>query len=184
MFTTRVLGRGHREVLATAELLAIAAATEGRPAVCLSASAGAALCIIDGCAPAAKVLPPAADALIVRDSDELGNADALAGLSPEAYILVISTCGFGDLGAAERVERFCRDRALILPVTSLEPGADDPVVRSSIVGGFAALCRVVSLGSVVSAIQDTIPECRAWVGARAAAAAYEFVQAERKALAA
>jgi pyruvate ferredoxin oxidoreductase gamma subunit len=185
MFITRVLGRNDREVLATAELLAVAAAAEGRLAAFVStASPGAALCMIDARAPAAKGLAPTADALIVQDSGEISGAEVFARLSPEAYVLVNSACGFGDLGVSERVERFCRDRTLILPVTSLKPGADDPVVRSSMIGGFAALCRVISLRSVISAIRDTMPEHRARVCAQAAAAAYEFVQAEREALAA
>lgn len=60
-------------------------------------------------------------------------------------------------GVGDRVARFCLDRALILPVARLELGLHDAVIRSSTVGGFAALGRVVSLNSVVSAIQDGEP---------------------------
>jgi pyruvate ferredoxin oxidoreductase gamma subunit len=183
MFTARVLGSNGEEILVTAGLLAAAAAREGRQATVTSVRLGAALCVIDGRGTAPGG-PPAADALIVQDPGELRRADAFAGLSPEAYLLVNSTCGFGDLGLAGRVDRFCRDRALILPVTRLEPGLHDASIRgSSMIGGFAALSRVVGLDSVISAIKDRTaghiaPACAA------AASAYEFVRVEKEAVAA
>jgi hypothetical protein len=70
----------------------------------------------------------------------------------------------------ERVERFCRDRALILPAARLQLGLHDVVVRSSgLVGGFAALSRVVSLDSVISATAQ-VPGSPAWARAEVAAA--------------
>ena len=184
MFTTRVQGKKSHEVLWTAELLAAAAAAEGRPAAAVRAAPGVSLCTIDGRVTADAGPPPAADALIVQDPAELSRADIFARLSPEAYLLVNSTCGFGDLGVAERVERFCRDRALVLPGARLQLGLHDVAVRSSaLVGGFAALSRAVSLDGVISAI-GRMPDSPAWACAEAAMAGYEFVQAEREALAA
>jgi len=183
MFTTQVLGRTAGEILATAELLAIAAAADGRPAAFMSTtSPDTALCMIDGWAPALRGLPPMADALIVQDPDELRRADVFAQLSPDAYVLVNAACGFGDLGLAEQVGRFCRDRTLILPVTRLAPDSSDLMIRSSMIGGFAALCPVVSLDSVASAIEDRGPGDLALACVEAAAAAYEFVRAEKEAL--
>jgi len=185
MFTTQVLGKTGGEVLATAELLAIAAAAEGRPAAFMSTtSPDAALCMIDGWTGAPQGLPPMTDALIVQDPDEARRADAIGGLSPDAYVLVNATCGFGDLGLAEQVGRLCRDRTLILPVTRLARDSSDEVIRSSVIGGFAALCPVVSLDSVASAIEDREPGDLALACVDAAAAAYEFVRAEKEALAA
>jgi pyruvate ferredoxin oxidoreductase gamma subunit len=184
MFTARVQGRKSHEVLWTAELLAAAAAAEGRPAAVVLAAPGVSLCTIDGGATADADLPRAADALIVQDPAELSRADIFARLSPEAYVLVNSTCGFGDLGVGERVERFCRDRALILPVARLELGLHNVAVRSSgLLGGFAALSQAVSLDSVISAI-ERMPDSPAWACAEAAMAGYEFVRAEKEALAA
>jgi len=199
MFTTRVLGRDDRETMATAGLLAAAAAAEGRPATVIPASgAGIALCVIGGggvakeegsamadALIAANLGPPVADALIAADPGALCRADAFARLSPEAYVLVNSACGFGDLGLAGQVERFCRDRTLILPAERLQPGPHDAVSRGAgLAGGFAALCRVVGLGAVVRAIEDSVPGDRAPACAQTAAAAYEFVLAEKQALAA
>jgi pyruvate ferredoxin oxidoreductase gamma subunit len=199
MFTTRVLGRDDQEIMATAELLAAAAAAQGRPATVIPASGtGIALCVIGGDATvpeegpamadaliAADLGSPAADALIVADPGELRRADAFARLSPEAYVLVNSACGFGDLGLAGRVERFCRDRTLILPAERLQPCPHDAVSRGAgLAGGFAALCRVVGLDAVVRAIEDSVPGDRARACAKTAAAAYEFVLAEKQALAA
>lgn len=184
MFITRVRGTKSHEVLWTAELLAAAAGSEGSDAAVLLAAPGVSLCTIDGGATATAGLPPSVDALIVQDPAELSRADSFAQLSPEAYLLVNSICGFGDLGVGERVERFCRDRALILPVARLQLGQHDVAVRgSSLLGGFAALTRVVSLDSVVSAI-DRMPGSQAWACAEAAMAGYEFVRAAREALAA
>jgi len=183
MFVTRVQGKKSHEVLWAAELLAAAAAAEGRPAAAVLAAPGVSLCTIDGGVAAEDGLPPIADALIVQDPAELGRDDIFAGLSPEAYLLVNSTCGFGDLGAGERVARFFRDRALILPAERLQPGLHDVAVRSSgLLGGFAALSRIVSLDSIISAV-DRMPGHPAWACAEAAMAGYEFVRAEREALA-
>ena len=184
MFTTRVQGKKSHEVLWTAELLAAAAAAEGRPAAAVLAAPGVSLCTIGDGATADAGRAPAADALIVQDPSELSRADIFAWLTPEAYVLVNSTCGFGDLGVGERVERFCRDRALILPGARLQLGLHDVVVCSSgLIGGFAALTRVVGLDSIISAI-DRMPNSPAWACAEAAMTGYEFVQAEREALAA
>lgn len=166
-------------------MLATAAAVEGRAAAFMStASAGVALCMIDVPASASGGLPPMADALIVQDPGEVRREDVFAGLSSDAYVLVNAACGFGDLGLAEQIGRFCRDRTLILPVTRLAPDAPDHLVCSSMIGGFAALCPLVGLDSVVSAIEDRLPGDMAWAGAEAAAAAYKFVRAEKEALAA
>jgi pyruvate ferredoxin oxidoreductase gamma subunit len=185
VFTTRVQGKKSHEVLWTAEVLAASAAAEGKPAAAVLAAPGVSLCTIGGGATAdAGGRAPTADALIVQDPSELSRADIFAGLTPEAYVLVNSACGFGDLGVAERVERFCRDRALILPGSRLQLGLHDVAVSSSgLLGGFAALSRVVSLDSVISAI-DRMPDSPAWACAEAAMAGYEFVQAEKEALAA
>lgn len=190
MFQIRVQGRNEGEVLTTAELLAAAAMAEGMRAVASAASRAespVSICTIDGAAATAAAEEPraVADALIVQDPSELRHMDVFAWLHPEAYVLVNSTCGFGDLGISERIERFCRDRALIVPAARLDLGLHEGLVRSaSMVGGFAALSRVVSLGSVVSAIRDRIPESLAWACEEAAVAAYEFVRAAKEALAA
>jgi pyruvate ferredoxin oxidoreductase gamma subunit len=183
MFTTRVIGRNDGEVLVTAGLLAAAATNEARSAAANPTVPGMALCTIDGGA-AARGEPALADALIVLDPGELRRADAFARLRAEAYLLVNATCGFGDLGLADRIARFCRDRALILPMIRLEPGLHEASIRSSgMIGGFAALSRIVSLDSVVSAIQAGKAGGPGSACTEAAMAAYEFVRAAKEALA-
>ncbi len=188
MFRIRVQGRRGGEVLATAGLLAAAVTTEGRRAAVAAAAMdgpAVALCTADGWA-AASVdgPPPVADALIVADPSELGRPDIFARLSPEAYLLVNSTCGFGDLGVSDRVERFYRDRALVLPAARLDLGRHDGLIRSAaLLGGFAALSRMVSLDGVIAAVQDRMPQSAAWAGVEAAGAGYDFVRAARQALA-
>jgi pyruvate ferredoxin oxidoreductase gamma subunit len=194
MFQIRVRGHDGREVLTTAELLAAAAVAEGRRAVAsvVSAAGTAApsatsLCIIDGPAAIAVGEPAGAmaDALIVLDPGGLGRAGVFAHLLPEAYLLVNSTCGFGDLGVGRAVERFCRDRTLIVPAERLDLGLPDGRVLSAIMaGGFAALSRAVGLDGVVRAIRSRMAGSTAWASEETAAAAYEFVRAEKEALAA
>jgi len=185
MFQVRVQGRYDKEVRTTAELLAAAARAEGRRAVASAASAAGpavSLCTIDGPAtePAA-----AADGLILQDAGELRRRDVFARLSQEAYVLVNSACGFGDLGVSDRIERFCRDRVLIVPAARFDLGLHQSLTRSaSMLGGFAALSRVVSLDSVASAIREKMPESVGWACEEAAEAAYDFVLAEKQALAA
>ncbi len=187
MFSTRVQGNSAEEVRGIAELLAAAARAEGRQAAASVTSGdgrAVSVCVIDGAMPRAEEQRPI-DALIVHDPAELRRADVFGRLHSEAYLLVNAACGFGDLGVAERVERFCRDRALILPAARLGPGALDGLVRcASMVGGFAALSRVVRLDSVVAAIQDKVPASSARACVQAAESAYWFVRIEKEALAA
>jgi pyruvate ferredoxin oxidoreductase gamma subunit len=189
MFWVRVQGTDGGEVLATAELLARAAAAEGKQAVAsavpMVVPAGA-VCAIDGSSASAAAGPePAADALIIQDPDALGSVDVFARLSPEAYLLVNSAGGFGDLGLSQRIDQFCRDRVLILPEAHLDLGPHDGLVRSaSMAGGFAALSQVVTLDSVVTAIRDLMPGSVIEPCLAAAATAYDFVRTEKAALAA
>jgi hypothetical protein len=59
---------------------------------------------------------------------------------------------------------------------------DLAVCSSGLLGGFAALSRIVSLGAIISAV-DRMPGHPAWACAEAAMAGYEFVRAEKEALA-
>ena len=82
------------------------------------------------------------------------------------------------------MERFYRDRALVLPAARLDLGLHDGLIRSAaLLGGFAALSRMVSLDGVIAAVQDRMPQSAAWAGVEAAGAGYDFVRAARQALA-
>lgn len=189
MFWVRVQGSDGAEVLATAELLATAAGAEGKQAVAsavpMAVPAGAVCAIGGSSAPGGAGPQQTADALIVQDPDALSSPDIFARLSREAYLLVNSVGGFGDLGLSQRIDQFCRDRAAILPEAHLEFGPHDGLVRSaSMAGGFAALSQVVTLDSVITAIRDLIPGSVMQACLAAAATAYDFVRTERAAVAA
>jgi pyruvate ferredoxin oxidoreductase gamma subunit len=188
MFWIRVRGRDTGEVLATAELLKAAAVAEGKRAVASPvpmAWPAEAMCAIGTATSAAGGRVLMADGLIIQDPSVLGRPDIFARLSQEAYVLVNAACGFGDLGISDRVERFCRDRTIILPAARLDTGRHDGLIRSAaMLGGFAALSRVISLDGAVSALENVAPESARRACAEAAGAAYEFVRAERDALAA
>lgn len=68
----------------------------------------------------------------------------------------------------------------------MDVGLHGSLIRSaSMVGGFAALSGVVSLDGAVSAIEGmVVPGLARWACAEATGAAYEFVRAEKDALAA
>jgi pyruvate ferredoxin oxidoreductase gamma subunit len=194
MFQVRIQGCDDVGVVTTAELLAAAATADGRRVKLAAPASGAPairVCVIDGAADdtapglSAPDTERADEALVVQDTWRLSRCDTFAGLSEEAYVLVNSACGFGDLGVNEQLRRFCRDRTLILPVTALQPGAScGAAVSACMLGGLAALCGVVTPASVASATRDRVPGLAGRACADAACLAYDFVRAERAALAA
>jgi pyruvate ferredoxin oxidoreductase gamma subunit len=190
MFQVRFHGRGGQGVVTAAELLAEAAFGEGRHAQAFpsfgSERMGApvmSFCRIDDKPIRTHEPVSEPDALIIQDPTLLHQADLFAGLGREGYMLINSAKSFGELGLDEFVTGFHRDRLLVVPASELArahlgrslPGAP-------LLGGFAALTSMVSLDSVVAAINSRFAGQVAEGNATAARAAFDFVTDERKAL--
>ena len=109
MFQVRIHGRGGQGVVTAAELLSVAAFTEGRQAQAFpsfgSERTGAPVVALlphrrpadpharaGGCEP---------DALIIQDPTLLHQVDVFAGLAADGYVLINSTRSFVELGLDE-----------------------------------------------------------------------------------
>ncbi|HKN56644.1 MAG TPA: 2-oxoacid:acceptor oxidoreductase family protein [Amycolatopsis sp.] len=186
----RIHGRGGQGVVTAAELLSVAAFTEGRHAQAFpsfgSERTGApvvAFCRIADATIRTREPIVAPGALIVQDATLLHQVDVFAGLKPEGYLLVNSARGFDELGLGEFV---CgrRDRMLVVPATDLAlEHLGRPVPNAALLGGFAALTGLVQLRSVIAAIRERFDGPKAEGNIAAATAAYGFVRAERKGMA-
>ncbi len=170
MFAVRFHGRGGQGVVTAAELLATAAFAEGRHAQAFpsfgSERTGApvvAYCRIDD-RPIRTHEPIAVpDAVVVADPTVTVQVDVLDGLRPGGYLLINSA-----QPAA---------RAVTVPATELAVRhVGRPKPNAALLGGFAALTGVVSLDSVLAAIEERFPPRLAEGNRAAARAAYDLVR--------
>jgi pyruvate ferredoxin oxidoreductase gamma subunit len=189
MFQVRFHGRGGQGVVTAAELLAAAALSEGRHAQAYpsfgSDRMGApvmSFCRIDDKPIRTREPVGEPDALIIHDPTLLHQAELL-GLGHDGYMLVNSAYGFAELGLNECVKAFRRDRLLVMPASALALAhLGRPLPGAALLGGFAALTWVVSLDSVLAAINDRFTGLVAQGNEAAARAAFAFVRDEREAL--
>jgi pyruvate ferredoxin oxidoreductase gamma subunit len=186
MFEIRIHGRGGQGVVTAAELLSVAAFNEGRHAQAFpsfgSERTGApvvAFCRVDD--KPIRLREPVAepDALIVADSTLLLQVDVFAGLRTDGYVLLNSERGWDELGLAEVCARLLAKRVLIVPATRLAlTHVGRPVPNAALLGGFAALCGLISLRSVEVALRERFAGTVANANVVVAAEAYAFVAAE------
>ena len=190
MFQVRFHGRGGQGVVTAAELLAAAAFREGRPAQAFSSFGSERMgapvmsfCRIDDKPIRTHEPVSEPDALIILDPTLLHQAELFAGLGHDGYMLINAAHGFSELGLAEFVKPFRRDRLLVVPASALAlTHLGRPLPGAALLGGFAALTWAVSLDSVLAAINDRFTGTAAEGNEEAARAAFAFVRDEREAL--
>jgi pyruvate ferredoxin oxidoreductase gamma subunit len=187
----RIHGRGGQGVVTAAELLSVAAFDQGHHAQAFpsfgSERTGApvvAFCRIDEREIRLRepVLEP--DVLIVQDPTLLHQVDVFQGLKPDGYVLINSKHDLDDLGLADIVLRFRRERLTTVPATEIAiKHLGRPLPNAVLLGGFAALSGLVSLDAVAHAIRDKFSGKVGAGNVAAATDAYEFVQRAMKELA-
>jgi pyruvate ferredoxin oxidoreductase gamma subunit len=184
VFQVRIHGRGGQGVVTAAELLSVAAFREGRHAQAFptfgSERTGApvvAFCRIDDRPIRVREPIVEPDALIVQDPTLLYQVDLFSGLGPEAFLLVNTTRSLSELGLADVTARLRPERLLTVPATELaREHLGRPLPNAALLGGFAALTRVVSIESVVTAVRERFPGATGAGNAAAAEAAFAFVR--------
>jgi pyruvate ferredoxin oxidoreductase gamma subunit len=184
MFQVRFHGRGGQGVVTAAEILSIAAFNEGRHAQAFpsfgSERTGApvlAFCRIDDHEIRSREPIASPDALIIQDPTLLHQVDVFGGLAGDGYVLINSTRSFEDLGLMELAQKFRAERMLGVPATELaREHVGRPLPNAALLGGFAALTRVVSLESVATAIRQKFPSKVAEGNVAAAEGAFAFVE--------
>jgi pyruvate ferredoxin oxidoreductase gamma subunit len=186
MFATRIHGLGGQGVLAAAEMLAIAAFSQGEYAQAFPSfgpeRAGvpvAAFCRVDDtpireCEP---VLRP--DALIVQDARLLRQADVFEGMRPDGYVLVNSSHDVDELGLDNLAAHhgLLAVRLHTVPATEIARRTlGHPLPNTALLGAFAALTSIVTLDAVETAILERFGGQLAEDNVEAARTAYAFVR--------
>ncbi|MFG1912285.1 2-oxoacid:acceptor oxidoreductase family protein [Kribbella sp. NPDC048928] len=184
MFEVRIHGRGGQGVVTTAELLSVAAFTDGRQAQAFptfgSERTGAPVvgfCRI-GNRPIRTHEPIAEpDAVIVQDATLIHHTDVLGGLKPDGYLLLNTSWSLTELGLDAFVRQFRPDRVLSVPATELAlTHLRRPLPGAVLLGAFAALTGQVQLDSVVTVVRDRFSGQVAEGNIAAVRAAYELAR--------
>jgi pyruvate ferredoxin oxidoreductase gamma subunit len=191
MFQVRLHGRGGQGAVTSAELLSVAAFNEGKHAQAFpsfgSERMGApvmAFCRIDDKPIRTREPVGHPDALIIQDPTLLHQVEVFSGLLPGSFMLINTPGGFEDLGLDDYIRAMRRDRLLVVPATQMAlEHLGRPLPGAALLGGFAALTGQVRVESVIAAINERFSGKAADGNAAAAREAFEFVKAEREALA-
>jgi pyruvate ferredoxin oxidoreductase gamma subunit len=185
MFEIRIHGRGGQGVVTSAELLSVAAFDEGKNAQAFpsfgSERMGApvvSFCRIDDKTIRLRepILEP--DALIIQDPTLLHSLDLFAGLKPDGYILINSTRSFEELGIEDFAERFPPHHVCDVGATDLAmKHVGRPLPNAALLGGFAAITKLLAFESVAKAIRGKFPGSMGEANVAAAKEAYELALA-------
>ena len=188
MFEVRIHGRGGQGVVTAAELLSVAAFREGRYAQAFpsfgSERTGApvvAFCRIDDKEIRTREPVTHPDALIIQDPTLLHQVNVFEGLSPEGYLLINSAKGFDELGIADFLADFHRERIIAVPATELAlRHLGRPLPNAVLLGGFAAITGRVGLDAVIAAVWERFHGAVGEGNVAAAREAYEYVRTEMR----
>ena len=186
VFCVRIHGRGGQGVVTAAELLSVAAFDEGRWAQAFpsfgSERMGAPVVsfVRIGDAEIRTREPVVApDALIVLDATLIHQVDLFSGVPDDGYVLLNTASSPDELGLGPLADRLRHERLLSVPATELAlRHLGRPVPNAVLLGGFAAMTKMVSLGAVTTAITERFSPKVAEANAAAAAEAFEYVIAE------
>lgn len=184
MFQIRIHGRGGQGVVSAAEMLSIAAFTEGKHSQAFpsfgSERMGApvmAFCRIDDKEIRLRepVLNP--DALIIQDPGLLHQVNLFEGLQEKGFILINSNHTLAELGLDSFTTRHPQEKIRVIPATELAlKHVGRPVPNAALLGGFAALTGLIQMESLEIAIREKFSGKIGEANIAAARAAYALVQ--------
>ncbi len=124
------------------------------------------------------------DALIILDPTLLHQVDVFGGLADVGFVLINSSRSFEELGLAELLEQSSRSHLLTVPATELaREYLGRPLPNAVLLGGFAALSGLITIGSVAAAIREKFPGSVGERNVEGAEKAFEFVEDEIRELA-
>jgi pyruvate ferredoxin oxidoreductase gamma subunit len=183
VFQVRFHGRGGQGVVTAAEMLSVAAFTEGRFSQAFpsfgSERMGApvvSFCRIDDQSIRSREPVTKPDALIIQDVTLIHQVDLFAGLSTEGYVLINTSKSLDELGIGDYLRTFHRERLLTCPATELAlEHLGRPLPNAVLLGGFAALTAQVTLESIATAINERFKGATGERNVAGATAAYQLV---------
>lgn len=190
MFQIRIHGRGGQGVVTAAELLSVAAFSQGRHAQAFpsfgSERMGApvvAFCRIDDHDIRSREPISEPDAVIVQDPTLLHLADVFDGLRPDGFLLINTSKSFEELGIDSLTGTLPAGYARALPATEIAmQHIGRPIPNAVLLGAFAAMTGLISLESVASAIRQRFAGPVAERNILAATTAYNAALAPQEAL--
>ena len=187
MFQVRIHGRGGQGVVTAAELLSVAAFSEGRFAQAFpsfgSERMGApvmAFCRMDSREIRLREPVMQPDALIIQDATLLHQLDLFSGLAPNGFILINSTRSVDELGIADFTRTFPKRNVCVVPASELAAKhVGRPLPNAALLGGFAAITGQLRIDSVAAAIRSKFAGKVGEGNVAAACAAFEIVLASQ-----
>ncbi len=184
VFQIRIHGRGGQGVVTAAQLLSVAAFTDGSHAQAFpsfgSERTGApviAYCRIDHKNIRLREPVSAPDAIIIQDSTLLNSVDVFSGIKPDGFILINTLRTFEELGLCDFVANRTSERTFILPASEIAlKHVGRAMPNAALLGGLSAATGWIRIGSLTHAIADRFPAKIAEGNIKAAEEAYEFVK--------
>lgn len=187
MFQVRIHGRGGQGVVSAAEMLSIAAFEQGLEPQAFpsfgSERTGApvvAFCRIDTKLIRTRDPISRPDLVVVADPGLLHQVDVFGGLGDDGYILINTERTFAELGLGELAGRFDPGHLLTLPASMIageELGR--PLPNAALLAGVSALTRIVTLRSILTAINLKFSTPIAGANRRAAIRAHALAMEAR-----
>ncbi|MBF0453423.1 MAG: 2-oxoacid:acceptor oxidoreductase family protein [Magnetococcales bacterium] len=162
MFQIRFHGRGGQGVVTAAEMLSVAAFIEGKYAQAFpsfgSERMGAPVisyCRIDNKEIRLREPIGEPDAVIIQDPTLLNSVDVFSGLKPDGFMLINSTQSYEALGLADFIKTFSPEKLGRVPGTDLAlEHIGRPVPNAALLGGLAAITKIITLDSVIGAVRQ------------------------------
>lgn len=185
MIQIRIHGRGGQGVVTAAEILSIAAFTEGKHAQAFpsfgSERMGApvtAFCRIDDKPIQLREPIATPDALIIQDPTLLSQPELVSGLSKNGYIVLNSTKPIHELPIRSFIAGLKPQHIQELPATHIaREHIGRPLPNAAMLGALVALTGILKLPSICDAISQKFSPSIAEKNHRAATAAYDYVKA-------
>ncbi len=188
MFQIRLHGRGGQGVVTSAEMLSIAAFTEGHFSQAFpsfgSERTGApvvAFARIDD--KPVRLHEPISepDAVLIQDRTLLDSVDVFAGLNPKGYVLINSSLPPSELGLDDLVKKLPKGHVITLPGTEFAlKYIGRPLPGAAMLAGFAALTNKLQLKAIQDAFDSKYKGKVAEANKAVAKDAYDHVAKAKK----
>lgn len=188
VYQIRIHGRGGQGVVTAAEMLSVAAFTEGHWAQAFpsfgSERTGApvvAFARIDEKEIRLREPIQEPDVVLVQDRTLLESEDVFGGIRPDGYVLINSSSTPEELGLGELIARLPKGHVQTVPATRFAiENIGRPLPGAGMLAGFAAMTGAITLENVQAAYNARFGGKIAEANAKVAQAAWDHVKAQLK----